>query len=223
LTWHDEFDGAALDTAKWTCSNDEKEVNSWTSKDAVSLDNSGHLVITTRKVGARLVTGSLTSAGKFEHAFGYYACRLQFQKQPGFRSCFILNCDSMSKPGIHGRDGSRIFVAAKESVDDALRQFINRNGEGGPNNANGITTRTMTTAGLRDGWHTVGLWWTPEQYVFYIDGKETWRDTARNISQVPQYIELCTQVLPLAGNINNAKLPDACQVDYVRVYDTVDK
>jgi hypothetical protein len=40
---------------------------------------------------------------------------------------------------------------------------------------------------------------------------------------VPQYIILSNEVGTWAGDINAAKLPDSCLIDYVRVYDLVPK
>ncbi len=59
--------------------------------------------------------------------------------------------------------------------------------------------------------------WTPEHYVFYVDGKETWR-TDNGVSHRPEYMILSLEVGEWAGDIANAKLPDRLYVDYVRVY-----
>jgi hypothetical protein len=72
------------------------------------------------------------------------------------------------------------------------------------------------------GWHTFGLWWNPNEYVFFVDGKETWRTNAGGVSQVPEYIKLSDEIGDWAGDVKKAKLPDAFLVDYVRVYDVVD-
>jgi beta-glucanase (GH16 family) len=77
--------------------------------------------------------------------------------------------------------------------------------------------------GVMEGWHTFSLCWTPDEYVFYVDGKETWRTKAGGVCQVPLYIKLSDEVGNWAGDIKKAKLPDAFLVDYVRVYDLVEK
>jgi beta-glucanase (GH16 family) len=73
------------------------------------------------------------------------------------------------------------------------------------------------------GFHTFGLLWTPEEYVFYVDGQETWRTQAGGVSQVPEYLLLSDEVGDWGGDIETAKLPDEFQVDYVRVYDLADR
>ena len=81
-----------------------------------------------------------------------------------------------------------------------------------------------------DGWHTFSVWWKPDEYVFYVDGNETWRTTAGGVCQVPLYIKLSDEVGDWSddvaerkppGAIRRAKLPDEFLVDYVRVYDVV--
>jgi hypothetical protein len=70
--------------------------------------------------------------------------------------------------------------------------------------------------------HTFGLLWLPDEHVFYVDGKETWRSEAGGVCQVPQYMLLSDEIGNWAGDIAKAKLPDQFLVDYVRVYDLVD-
>ena len=76
--------------------------------------------------------------------------------------------------------------------------------------------------GVMNGFHTFGLWWKPDEYVFYVDGKETWRSKAGGVCQVPEYILLSDEIGNWAGDIAKANLPDQFCVDYVRVYDLVE-
>ena len=73
------------------------------------------------------------------------------------------------------------------------------------------------------GWHTFSLLWTPDEYVFYVDGKETWRTTAGGVCQAPLYLKLSDEAAfqGWAGDVRKAKLPDEFLTDYVRVYDLV--
>jgi len=43
------------------------------------------------------------------------------------------------------------------------------------------------------------------------------------VCQVPQYMLLSAEIGAWAGDITQAKLPDEFLVDYVRVYDVVEK
>ena len=72
--------------------------------------------------------------------------------------------------------------------------------------------------GLMSGFHTFGLLWNPDGYVFYTDGLETWRTDAGGVSRVPEYIKLTEEIGAWGGDIGKAVLPDYFTVDYVRVY-----
>ena len=77
----------------------------------------------------------------------------------------------------------------------------------------------FTRPEVMQGWHTFGLLWLPTEYVFYVDGQETWRSSAGGVSQVPEYVKLTEEIGPWGGKIQKASLPDYCEVDYVRVYE----
>jgi len=81
------------------------------------------------------------------------------------------------------------------------------------------TKHLMEVPGLHEGWHTVGVNWKPDEYVFYLDGKETWRTKAGGVSQVKTHILLTEEIGTWAGYIGMANLPDKTLFDYVRVYD----
>ena len=74
-----------------------------------------------------------------------------------------------------------------------------------------------------EGFHTFSLWWKNDEYIFYVDGKETWRTKDGGVCQVPLYIKISDEIGNWAGDIKKAELPDKFIVDCVRVYDLVDK
>ena len=83
--------------------------------------------------------------------------------------------------------------------------------------------KVASVPGVMEGWHTFALLWKADEYVFYVDGKETWRTKAGGVCQVPLYIKLSDEIGDWGGDIIKAKLPDKFLVDYVRVYDAVQK
>ena len=82
--------------------------------------------------------------------------------------------------------------------------------------------KVVKVPGVMQGWHTFAVWWKADEYVFYVDGKETWRTKGGGPSQVPEYMLLSDEIGKWAGDITKAKLPDQFLVDYVRVYDLTD-
>jgi beta-glucanase (GH16 family) len=219
LVWHDEFDGQKLDETKWTYRPDGKRKGGWWSKQAISLDGDGHLVITTFMDGDKPTTGCITTQGKFEHAFGYYVARVKFQKEPGHWSAFWITGPGVNQVGNGGRDGTEIDIMEKPWLDDRVTHNLHWDGYGEHHQHAG--TRT-SVPGVMEGWHTFSVLWLADEYVFYVDGKETWRSKAGGVCQVPQYMLLSDEIGSWAGDITKARLPDRFLVDYVRVYDLME-
>jgi beta-glucanase (GH16 family) len=215
LVWHDEFSGAKLDETKWDIPEYKRRDGYWSRK-AITLDGKGHLVMSVVKEEDRYLDGCVRTHGKFEHKFGYYVARVQLQKQPGHWSAFWM----MPSNGLMvGSKGTEIDIYEKPWLDDRVQQTLHWDGYGKDHKSEG---KVVKVPGVMDGWHTFGVWWKPDEYVFYVDGKETWR-TKKAVSQVPEYIKLSDEIGDWGGDITKAKLPDAFLVDYVRVYDLVDE
>ena len=220
LVWHDEFDGNKLDETKWSYRPDGKRKDGWWSTKTVSLDGRGHLVICATNDNGKFSTGCIHTDGKFEHTFGYYATRVKFQTQPGFWSAFWLQCKGEGRVGDEGRDGTEIDIFEKPTLADRVEHNLHWDGYGKDHKHAG---HKSDVPGVSAGWHTVGMWWKPDEYIFYVDGNETWRTAAGGVSQVPEYVMFSSEVGKWAGDIAKAKLPDDFQIDYVRVYDIVGK
>jgi hypothetical protein len=132
----------------------------------------------------------------------------------------MLYNNSVGKVGDGGRDGTEIDIYEKPWLDDRVNMALHWDGYGKEHKSEG---RQVRVPGIMEGFHTYALWWSPEEYVFSIDGKELWRTKAGGVCQVPLYIKLSDEIGTWAGDIKKANLPDAFVVDYVRVYDLVEK
>ncbi|MBN2295911.1 MAG: glycoside hydrolase family 16 protein [Pirellulales bacterium] len=220
LVWHDEFDGKKLDESKWEIPPDAPRRDAFWMRKAISLDGSGNLKISTFKEGDRYIDGCVRTRGKFEHAFGYYVARIRLHDQPGHWPAFWLMGSGVGKIGDEGRDGTEIDIMEKFSLDGRVCHALHWDGYGKHHKA---ATHISRTPGIMKGFHTFALLWTKDEYIFYIDGKETWRTKAGGVCQVPLFIKLSDEVGKWGGDIKKAKLPDEFLVDYVRVYDLVDK
>jgi beta-glucanase (GH16 family) len=220
LAWSDEFEGTALDAAKWETPPDARRRDGWWLAKAVTLDGKGRLSIETLRDGDRWVDGCVRTRGRFEHAFGYYSARIQLQKQPGHWSAFWLYNHSVGKVGDDGRDGTEIDIMEKPWLDDRVQHTLHWDGYGKAHKSEG---KVAQVPGVMEGFHVFSLLWTAEEYVFYVDGKETWRTKAGGVCRAPLYIKLSDEIGPWAGDIRKAALPDRFLVDYVRVYDLVPK
>ena len=220
LAWSDEFNVAKLDESKWNVAPDGPRKGGWWMRKAVSLDGQGNLVIRTFHEGDKFATGCVDTRGKFEHTFGYYEARCRLQSEQGHWSAFWMMSPGVAKVGNEGRDGTEIDIMEKPWLDERVQHTFHWDGYGKDHKHEG---KVVTIPGVMQGYHTFGLWWKPDEYVFYVDGRETWRTKAGGVSQVPEYILLSDEIGKWGGDITKAKLPDEFLVDYVRVYDLVDK
>jgi len=219
LAWSDEFEGGTIDQSKWELLGDWKRRDGYWVKDDAYLDGQGNLILRTKKDGDRYTCGAVRTRGRFEHQYGYWVCRCQFPKQPGHWPAFWLMADGVGKAGDGGRDGTEIDIMEKPWRDDRTTQNLHWDGYGKEHRSSGLQ---FSVPGLNEGWHTFGLYWTPEEYVFFVDGLESWRTSAGGVSQVPQFAKLTEEIGKWGGDIAKAQLPDYFTVDYVRVYDVVD-
>ncbi len=217
--WSDEFEGGAIDQSKWELLGDSKRRDGYWVKEDAYLDGKGNLILRTKKDGERYTCGAVRTRGRFEHRYGYWVCRCQFPKQPGHWPAFWLMANGVGKVGDGGRDGTEIDIMEKPWRDDRTTQNLHWDGYGKEHKSSGLQ---FSVPGLNEGWHTFGLYWTPEEYVFYVDGMESWRTSAGGVSQVPQFAKLTEEIGKWGGDIAQAELPDYFTVDYVRVYDVVD-
>jgi beta-glucanase (GH16 family) len=221
LAWSDEFNGTRIDTTKWEILGDWKRRDGYWVKDDSYVDGNGKLTIRTKKDGQRYTSGAMWTKDKFEHKFGYWVCRCKFPEQVGHWPAFWLHIDSVTKVGNEGRDGTEIDIMEKPWLEDKITQNLHWDGYGKAHKSAG--TGQILIPGISEGFHTFGLHWKKDEYVFYVDGKETWRTSAGGVSQVPQYIKLTEEIGKWGGDINKAELPDYFVVDYVRVYDEVEQ
>ena len=219
LVWSDEFEGTELDLSKWGYRGLGPRRDAVNVKDTVALDGKSHLVLTTKRVGDAYHTAMIGTQGKYEAKFGYFECRVKLQTQLGHWSAFWLQSPTMSDGGGPKTSGTEIdvFEYLVKRGDD-IQMTLHWDGYGKDHKSQG---KVHEIPGLREGFHTVGLEWTPNEYVFFIDGKKVWR-TEKALSHVKQYMILSLEVGEWAGDIAEATLPDSFYVDYVRVYQKSD-
>jgi len=220
LVWQDEFDGNVLDAAKWDVPEYKRRDALW-SRQAVVLDGKGHLALKVLKEGEDYLDGCARTKGKYEKAFGYFVARMRLQRHAGHWPAFWLYADSVNAVGHDGMDGTEIDIMEKPWLDDRVPHTLHWDGYGEAHKSEGQVAKV---SGVMEGWHTFALQWSPDEYVFFVDGRETWRTKAGGVCQVPLYVKLSDEIefKGWAGDIRKEKTPDETLVDYVRVYDLVD-
>jgi beta-glucanase (GH16 family) len=215
LVWAEEFDGTSLDTAKWDYRNLGPRRDGINVRESIQLDGNGLLAIITREVDGEYHTGMIGTQGKYEFQFGYLECRVRFQNEVGHWSAFWLQSPTVGVVGDTRETGTEIDIFEYLVVDpDEIKMNLHWDGYGDDHKHTGSS---YTASGITDGFHLIGLEWTEEEYIFYVDGEEVWR-TNTAVSGVQEYIILSLEVGTWAGDIAQAGLPDSVLFDYVRVY-----
>ena len=254
LVWSDEFDGDTLDTTKWFLVPewDRQDRSSWRN-DMVEVKG-GYLHIKFRRdtaLGAQkstdtaLVNNWIRGGGvrtrstnslnySFRNGFGYYEARIKFPMVRGAWGAFWLmyNSNDANLATVGGEEGTEIDII--ESIDYGERHYNSAlHWNGYPSTSvsskswyNGVQHRPSHLPDIYDGeFHTFAVNWTETEYVFYVDGIESWRVDGGpdfkncGINQAKNYIKLTTEGASFAGILPADFTEDAMIVDYVRVYD----
>ena len=131
----------------------------------------------------------------FAQAFGYFEVRVKLPDADGLWSAFWLQSSNMRKVASEGVDGTEIDVyesAFRRNRQSRMGHALLWNGYG--EFADSDTIINTLEQDLYDGYHTFALKWTPEYYVFYIDGEPTWATAGGGVSKVKEFLRLTVEI-----------------------------
>jgi beta-glucanase (GH16 family) len=166
----------------------------------------------------------------FQH--GIVAARFKLQRADGMHSAlWLLPRDTRFARGDPAQ-GVEIdvmeFWGKKSLGDETIGSFINWYGPGGSVERIGAKfpdARRALVEG-REWWqefHVFSVEWTPEQYIFRVDGREYYRES-QAVSQVPQYLVLSMLASDYElADLDPSDLGESAQVDWVQVYDATSR
>ena len=215
LVWEDEFEGAKLDPTKWRVRGVGPRGPAFVSEDAVEVKN-GYLWLHAKKQGEKMLGSAVGTQGLYTPRYGYYECRARLQKSNGVWGAFWLQSTEISKgedPAVYGAE-----IDVMECFRKLGNDIVSHNVHWayGPNQK---STRGMQSylKGVGIGFHTFGVEWTPDKYVFYVDRLKFYEVTA-GVSRIPEYLILSLEYPNNPADLAPMVFPDAFVVDYVRVY-----
>lgn len=227
LVFFDEFENQGLDTAHWRHRYGEGHeygagIASYSS---VSQPGDGLLHLVTRYEDEQFLNGMIRSIPQFQ--YGYFEARIRFQTLQGHHGAFWLQSETYGQiTGNPGQSGAEIdiiefFGNGRVATDAKQNVYFDPyiSGQEQPGAEHDLFYRDgRAGVELSEEFHAFGLLWTPDEYVFFIDGVETWR-TSVGMSHVQQYIVLSLTTSAWENaRLDTTLLPDEMLVDYVRIY-----
>jgi len=248
LIWSDEFDGARLDPAKWTPSqdcwgggNDERQCY---VDDAQALRVAdGMLRITARRravtgrakplgdpsaerVSRRYASGRVQTRGLASFRYGRIAVRARLPAGQGLWPA-IWMLPEHDNYGPYPRSGE---IDIAEAVNLGVRCPGCRDRvQGAVHHGPSLAANRMWNGSARlapvDGFHVFALDWTPERMTWSLDGKPYFSQPARKPFDQRFHLILNLAVggrwpeITGRKGVDDKALPATLEVDWVRVYD----
>lgn len=239
LTFADEFDGDELDASKWGAhgSFGIRKGGYWTA-DQARVEN-GDLIITTQykedgQFGPGWYTCGLDTSRSFRQTYGYFECRCILPKGQGLWSAFWMINGNVGKESNDATQGAELDImespfwhlGGKQSWK--ITQNIHYSGYELKTKYKNVGIFQLDNDPY-ENYNTYGLLWTPEGYVYYINGYEVARTAWGGVSTQPEYMILSCEVdggdgAPTFGWSGNIEKNDKAtfraeyKVDYVRAY-----
>jgi len=225
LTWHDEFEGDALDTSKWTIGlpwpgddgegrHHNTQYASYIMDDDVAVrDGALHLTTQRRDVTAangqayHFTEGLITTHSTFRSLFGYFEIRaaLPTDAGPGTWPAFWMLAD--------GWPPEMDVIEYWGSTNRIHQGTATAKPDGGQRWDSYHTSDVSLT-----GWHTFGLEWGPGYQIYHIDGHITNAIYGEHVPAVPHYLLLNSGIETARPPLPGTAFPNDFAVDYVRVY-----
>lgn len=221
LVFEDHFEGDTLDSRIWALCPERprQDAGGWWSDEMTEIHDSNLWLWAKIDESGVPRSGGIRSRGIFEQAYGYFECRMMFQKTTGFWGAFWMMCGDVLKVDGSGVDGVEIDII--ETGECASRSVNHAFHWDGYKEDHKCMTHKFPAPELYKGWHTYGLAWTESEYIFYVDGKESWRTAGPGVCTKPGYLKLTAEFGKWAAPIVPEELPDCCRFDWVRVYELV--
>lgn len=163
----------------------------------------------------------------FSQKFGYFECRCILPKGADIWSAFWLMNDGVYNEDGNGRDGTEIDIFESDRYEKILNHSVTSNLHfDGYNEAHQKMGAKAFSTGNNpyEEYNTYGLEWNENEYIFYINGKETFRTDYGGVSQNEEYVILSVEMRGENGipsqrdNAPSEELESQFIVDYVKVY-----
>lgn len=216
LVFEENFDGDKLRDV-WNVHDKEKRRNGLWLKENIQVKDGNLELLFDKNKDGKFTMACIDTPKKFEFTYGYIEARMKNPKQEGHWPGIWLFNQSVNKVGNDGKDGTEIdIVEAPWRNKDEVSHALHWDGYAQDHQSVG---HHPAIKGINEGFHTYAVDWSEDGYIFFVDGKETWRTDAGGGCEVPLFLMISDEEGGWSGNPNKAKnLPDKTYVDYIKVW-----
>ena len=165
------------------------------------------------------------SKNGFSQKYGYFEVRCILPDCPTAWAAFWLMNDGVYNEDGNGKDGTEIDIFESDCIDDTVKNAVTSNlhfdGYGDAHQKMGAK-KFLIKGNPYEEFNTYGLEWNENEYIFYINGVESYRTDFGGVSENPEYLILSYEMGGENGIAEEASLDKSMEyeyiVDYVRVY-----
>jgi beta-glucanase (GH16 family) len=202
LAFSDEFDGASVDTAKWTFEGGSQ---------AVTLKG-GKLVLALVERPDGWQGSAVSTRDKFSQVQGYFEASIRFNAQRGHHGGFLLRNKTTSEPPAatlyyecFGED--KVVPWAKIGDSKGVRELLP------------VKTDLVLKPGqVSKGFNTYGFLWTDKAYTWFFNGKAVHKLDKPEVKEA-MHLNLSHWVSDFERkDLVPGNLPDNVEVDWVKVW-----
>lgn len=170
------------------------------------------------------LNGHVGTEGSYAFTYGFAAARIKTQAARGQHSAFWMQAVGGQQPGGPAKGGAEIDVMeyfGDDHPEGGLTSFTYFLDQAGEKQTVGGWLPEVDELG--DDWasdyHVFSVEWTPEEYVFRIDGRVTQRIEGETSGQ-PEFLILSLLSSDYELPRFNGELPEHMDVDWARVWET---
>lgn len=205
LAFSDEFDGPAIDAAKWN--------QVATSPAGTVTLKDGKLVLGVQRCPDNIWRGgSVNTRNRFDQAQGYFEASIKAGRHPGHHAGFVL--PPKDKKELY----AELYVAELFGDDKVVTWARHNDGTALKDEKPAPPIHPFKGGESAKDFHVYALLWKDKDLAWYIDGKEVFA-TKKVTAKDPAFISLGHTVSEFEiPKLDPSKLPDDVQVDWVKVW-----
>ena len=207
LALEDNFEGSAVDPAKWVVPSYVPAAN--------VRQRDGKLVLSISSPSKDVWNGgAILSKGRLEQSLGYFEASIRFNRHPGHHGAFRLIADRAPTDNSKFQE---IYVAEGFGADVVVPWHKFNDGKA-LRELKPKTLQPLPPGKAADGFNTYGVLWTPREITWYINDKKV-MSTRDGVLQDKLYLSLSHTVSEFEVNrLDPAKLPDDVEFDWVKAW-----